>query len=120
VRRVIVESPFAGETPEEAERNLRYLRACMRDCLLRGESPYASHGLYTQPGVLNDAVPEERDHGIQAGFAWRAVADATIVYSDLGVSRGMVKGIQHADKLRAEGDDHEIEFRELGGEWEVG
>lgn len=47
MRLVIIESPFAGDVV----RNLRYLRACMRDCLRRGEAPYASHALYTQPGV---------------------------------------------------------------------
>ena len=36
---VIVESPFAGDT----ERNIRYARACLADCLRRGEAPFASH-----------------------------------------------------------------------------
>ncbi len=47
---VILESPYGG-TPEEVERNVKYARACLRDCLLRGEAPFASHLLYTQPGV---------------------------------------------------------------------
>jgi len=42
------------------EENLKYLRRCMVDCLKRGEAPYASHGLYTQEGVLDDTVSEER------------------------------------------------------------
>jgi hypothetical protein len=53
---VVVESPYAGNI----ERNLRYLRACMADCLRRGEAPFASHGLYTQPGVLRDELPKDR------------------------------------------------------------
>jgi hypothetical protein len=61
----------------------------MRDSLLRGEAPYASHGLYTQPGVLRDEVPEERELGIQAGFAWRERADLTVFYIDYGFSSGM-------------------------------
>jgi hypothetical protein len=56
---VVIESPYAGDV----ERNLRYVRACMRDCLLRGEAPYASHALYTQPDVLCDEIPEERQYG---------------------------------------------------------
>lgn len=92
MRRVIVETPYAGSI----EHNLRYLRACLNDSLRRGEAPYASHGLYTQPGVLRDEVPEERTAGIHAGFAWRDVADATIVYTDLGISKGMQYGIDHA------------------------
>lgn len=88
MKRVIVESPFAGDI----ERNLRYVRACMRDCLLRGEAPYASHALYTQPGVLRDDVPGERKHGIEAGFAWRQSAELSVFYTDCGWSRGMTQG----------------------------
>jgi hypothetical protein len=117
VRRVIIESPYAGDV----ERNLRYLRACLRDSLLRGEAPLASHGLYTQPGVLDDLDPEERALGIAAGFDWRDVADATVVYTDLGLSRGMRSGIEHAKRLRSlqmfETAPHVIEYRTLGGEW---
>lgn len=104
MRRVIIESPYAGDV----ETNKRYLQACMRDCLLRGEAPFASHGLYTQPGVLCDEVPIEREHGIQAGFAWREAAAATVVYIDLGISRGMKYGIEHAQKL-----GHDVEMRSL-------
>lgn len=105
MRRVIIESPYAGDV----EKNLRYLRACLRDSLKRGEAPFASHGLYTQPGVLDDDDPEERKHGIAAGFEWRSVADATVVYADLGVSPGVQEGIDHADGT--------IDVRYLGGGW---
>lgn len=104
MRLVIVESPYAGDI----EQNIQYGRACMRDCLLRGEAPFASHLLYTQEGVLDDAIPEERDYGINAGFSWRSVAEATVVYIDHGISRGMQKGIDHA---RAEGKP--VEYRQL-------
>jgi len=105
---VILESPYAGDI----DRNLRYLRACMRDCLSRCEAPFASHGLYTQPGVLRDEDPEERERGIQAGFVWRKLARKTVVYVDLGWSSGMLYGKQHAMSA-----GHEIEIRRLGGEW---
>lgn len=108
IKRVIVESPYAGDIPK----NLRYLRACIRDCLLRDEAPLASHAIYTQDGVLRDEVPEERMHGITAGFAWREVSDLTVVYTDLGTSKGMEYGIAHAKEL-----GHPIEYRRLGGEW---
>lgn len=87
---VIIESPYAGDV----EHNLAYLRAAIRDCLLRGEAPFASHGLYTQG--LDDTIPEERERGIQAGFAFRDVSDYTVVYTDLGVSPGMQLGIDHS------------------------
>lgn len=89
---VIVESPYAGDV----EANIKYARACIRDCLLHGEAPIASHLLYTQPGVLDDNVPSERQHGIDAGLAWGEVADATVVYTDRGISKGMTYGIANA------------------------
>lgn len=92
MKRVILESPYAGDI----ERNVAYARACLRDSLLRGEAPLASHLLYTQPGVLRDDEPDERQWGIDAGLAWGAAAEATVVYTDLGVSRGMAHGIAHA------------------------
>jgi hypothetical protein len=94
VRLVVVESPYAGDV----ERNLRYLRAAMADCLARGEAPFASHGLYTQPGVLDDTVPSERRLGMDAGFAWGERADAVVVYEDLGVTPGMLAGIARAEE----------------------
>lgn len=92
MRLVILESPYAGAV----ERNVAYARAAVRDSLLRGEAPIASHLLYTQPGVLDDAIPSERQHGIDAGLAWRARADASVVYVDLGISRGMQFGMDAA------------------------
>lgn len=109
MRLVIIESPFAGDV----ERNTRYARACVRDALQRGEAPIASHLLYTQPGILRDEIPEERRHGIDAGLAWRRVADGSVVYTDLGVSEGMKYGIAAARESGIE-----IEFRQLGEGWD--
>lgn len=107
-RLVILESPYAGDvTINEA-----YARAAMRDCLARGDAPAASHLLYTQPGVLDDGNPEERARGIDAGLAWGAVAEATVVYTDRGISRGMAAGIE-----RAEAEGRPVEWRTLGEEW---
>ena len=92
MRRVVLESPFSGDI----RANLAYARACLRDCLLRGESPVASHCLLTQEGVLNDADPIERAVGINAGHAWMHVCDAVVVYTDLGISEGMKAGINSA------------------------
>ncbi|CAN7597637.1 DUF7768 domain-containing protein [Bosea sp. LjRoot237] len=105
MRLVIVESPYAGDV----EANIAYARRCVRDSLLRGEAPIASHLLYTQPGVLDDDDPDERAHGISAGLAWRHVAQASVVYIDHGISNGMVYGIEAA---RSAGLP--VEFREIG------
>lgn len=93
MRLVIIESPFSGD---EA-RNRIYLQRCIRDCLDRGESPYASHQMLTD--ALRDSVPKERAHGIAAGFEWRKVAEATVVYEDYGESAGMRAGIVDAYRL---------------------
>ena len=86
---VIIESPYAGDV----RGNVKYARSCLADCLRRGEAPFASHLLYTQPGILDDEDPAERSWGIAAGFAWRVVADWTVVYQDRGISAGMKMGI---------------------------
>lgn len=101
---VIIESPYAGNV----ELNLAYAHAALRDSLLRGEAPFASHALYTQPGVLDDNIPSEREHGILAGFAFRHIAARTVVYADLGLSLGMQRGIMHADSIQ-----HPVEVRRL-------
>jgi hypothetical protein len=101
---VLIESPFAGDV----KKNIRYARACMRDALIRGEYPFVMHLLYTQDGILNDDIPSERNLGIEAGLAWGKFADKTIVYTDLGITPGMEKGIQ-----RAKEEGREIEFRQL-------
>lgn len=102
--RVIVESPFAGDI----DKNIAYARECMADCLKRGEAPFASHLLYTQDGILDDTIAEDRRLGIEAGFAWGSVADKVVVYQDLGISKGMQLGID-----RATSKGQSIEFRKL-------
>ena len=92
---VILESPYAGGV----EANVKYARECMKDCLLKGEAPFVSHLLYTQDGVLDDDVPDERELGIRAGWEWRRVAELTVVYTDLGISEGMKGGIEESKKL---------------------
>lgn len=57
MRRVILESPFAGNLWGRW-RNRGYARRCLRDSVLRGEAPLVSHLLYTQ--ALDDADPYER------------------------------------------------------------
>lgn len=95
MRRVIVESPFAGDI----EGNIAYARRALQDCLARGEAPLASHLLYTQPGVLRDEAPAERQLGINAGLAWHVVADAIVFYLDRGCSPGMAVAQANAHRL---------------------
>ena len=103
---VIIESPYAGDVP----RNEAYARRALADSLARGEAPFASHLLYTQPGVLDDKDLAERTQGIEAGLAWGERADLTAVYIDRGTSSGMAQGIQ-----RAVDAGRPIEYRSIGG-----
>ena len=111
MKRVILESPYAGDV----DRNVAYARACLRDSLLRGEAPIASHLLYTQPGVLRDEDRAERVRGIIAGLAWITDAESSVVYTDLGITEGMRYGVARA--IRAGVD---VDYRELGGDWQTG
>lgn len=105
-RLVAIESPYGGDVQE----NLRYLRACMRDCLSRRETPLAAHGLLTQPGVVDEDDREGQDLATEAGIVWAQYAHATIVYTDLGVNRCMKEAV-----ARAEHEGREVEYRQLAG-----
>lgn len=108
-RRVVVESPYAGTTPEEVQENVSYARRAVRDCLLRGEAPFASHLLYTQPGILDDGDSAQRGMGMAAGLSWTGAADAVVVYVDRGITKGMRAGISRAHSNRVP-----VEQRTLG------
>lgn len=94
MRLVILESPYAGDV----KKNIQYAKLCIRDSLMLGESPIASHLLYTQDGILNDDIPSDRQLGIDAGLAWIKVAEATVVYADLGITAGMKYGMAKAQE----------------------
>lgn len=106
MKHVILESPYAGKDSRERARNVAYARKCLRHSLLCGESPLASHLLYTQPGVLNDGDEADRHVGLEAGWAWYEKADLCVVYADYGISQGMVEGMNRASRYGVK-----IEFR---------
>ena len=99
---VIIESPYAGNV----EANKAYLKRCVLDSLSRGESPYASHGFFTQ--FLDDLKPDERTLGIEAGLAWSKVADYVAFYVDRGMSNGMNYAMEQHKKA-----GRRIEIRKL-------
>lgn len=107
MRLVIIESPYRGDNYKDLERNKLYLRACIRDCISRGESPYASHRMLTD--ALDDTDPHERATGIAAGLAWRSAMFNfeghmhrvfPIFYVDLGWSDGMTYARKQYDADR--------------------
>jgi len=96
-KRVIVETPYKARTKKGLRENIQFARDCARDCLVvYCEAPFLSHLLYTQAGILDDNNPQERQDGIDAGMAWGAAAEATVVYLDRGVSTGMLYGAKNA------------------------
>lgn len=99
---IIIESPFAGDFAK----NRKYANACLRDSLMRGEVPFASHVIYTE--ALDDTIPFERKVGIEAGLVIGAYASKTVVYTDLGISKGMKYGID-----RAIAENRPIEYRTI-------
>lgn len=103
---VIVESPFAVAV----QQNIFYARLAVRECLYFGEAAIASHLLYTQEGILDDDVPEERALGIAAGLEWRSVAHKAVFYVDRGWSSGML-----AAKAKYDEEGFPYEIRKLNG-----
>lgn len=102
MKRVVIESPYAGNY----DMNEAYAELAMHDCLVNyNETPYASHLLYTRRFVLRDHVPEDRKLGIQAGFFWRDVAEKSVFYQDLGITQGMIEGIEDCEK---KGNPYEV------------
>ncbi len=106
----VLETPYAGDV----EANVEYAQKCMHDMLLRREAPYASHLLYTQPNVLDDLIPEERDLGIQAGFAFKHLEGMhTVFYTDRGMSGGMQLALDYCKEfnmryeIRTLGENHD-------------
>jgi hypothetical protein len=89
---VVLESPYAGNIQE----NLAYARRALRDCIARGEAPFAPHLLYTQ--VLNDAEWDQRERGIMMNLSLIEKCDCVAVYQDRGISPGMELAIKHALK----------------------
>lgn len=103
---IVIESPYFNENPNIIKYNLAYANECMRDALYKNEAPYLSHLLYTR--ILDDNIPIERNFGIEAGFHWGKASEKTVVYTDLGISKGMMWGVENAIK-----NGKAVEYRTL-------
>jgi hypothetical protein len=106
---VIIESPYMGNVKS----NVAYAQKCMSDSLMRGESPFASHLLYTQ--VLDDTKDIERLTGMSRAFNWYRHADLMAVYIDKGISNGMKMGMEVAEKLGIEMVYRTLDKQQKGG-----
>ncbi len=106
MKKVVIESPYMGANLMEREKNRRYAIACMQDAISKDEAPYASHLLYTQ--FLNEDNEQDRQLGIEMGLLWGRSAEKVVIYTDLGISKGMQQGIKRAIEA-----GKEVEYRTL-------
>lgn len=143
----IIESPYAPFSKNhealaviELARNEAYLNACMADSFARGETPFASHGIYTRRNhgvkVLDDTIPEERKKGMKAGFdvahalhLYTVTTPANVAkfvrlfYTDRGWTEGMVDGMVDALKNSQTSERRSLDpkfwAREFDAEWSL-
>jgi hypothetical protein len=106
MNRVILQSPYATPDPIRMATNMRYARAAMLDSVGRGESPFMAHLLFSQ--VLDDMAVGQREQAFDLAFSWYASADSVAVYTDLGISEGMERGIGHAKSLGLKVDERTV------------
>ena len=93
MKRIFVCSPFAGDTRQNV---LVAQRLCLK-VVAAGHAPFAPHLLY--PGFMNDAVPAHREAGIACGLAYLETCDEVWSYIGGGISSGMRREIELAEKL---------------------
>lgn len=102
---VIIESPYKGK---DINSNIAYARAAVKDSINRDELPFASHLIYTQVGILDDNIIEERNKGINLNLEMIRRADLIAAYVDHGLSHGMIAALHYAQAQNVK-----IEFRKL-------
>lgn len=66
-----------------------------------------AHLLFTQ--VLDDMAVGQRGQAFDLAFAWYAASDLMAVYTDLGISSGMERGISHAESVGLKVEERRLE-----------
>ena len=89
---VYIASPYAGDV----ETNVAFAKAACRYAMEQGCTPVAVHLLY--PQILNDAVPAEREAGIQMGLRVLEACDELWLCGDR-MSHGMQAEQAAAERL---------------------
>jgi len=79
---IYVASPYAGDI----EKNVEYAKQACRAVMESGHAFFAPHLLY--PAVLDDAIPEERQAGIEMGLTLLYRCDEVWAFGP-HISRGM-------------------------------
>lgn len=99
---VIIEIPSRGDLSAHSV----YMELAIKDSILRGESPFCINKLVAN--VLDDSNPDHRSLMLKVKESWAMLAKKTVVYTDEGISEGMLEGITDAAAR-----NREIEFRKL-------
>ena len=84
---VAIESPWAGL--DAGTKAKRYLRNCIRDSLVRGEIPWASHAMLAWTEALYEMEEEQREEGMEVNKQMIQKVDLVAFYVDFGMSKGM-------------------------------
>ena len=90
---IYVAFPYAGDV----EKNVEYAKQACRTVMESGHAFFAPHLLY--PSILDDAVPEERQAGIEMGLTLLHRCDELWAFGPV-VSSGMQAEIAEAERLR--------------------
>lgn len=98
--RVYICSPYWAKDGVELDRNIEYAQALTKQALNAGLAPITPHLYMTQ--CLDDKKPQERAKGIAAGIALLKTCDVVIVGMKYGISEGMSREIQTAERLGIE------------------
>lgn len=93
MKRVFICSPYAGDVQD----HIAIAEHLCWEAIVRGCAPFAPHLLYTR--FLDDNSPSEREKGIACGLAFLEACDEVWVYTSEGVSDGMWREIEHAQRL---------------------
>lgn len=102
IKCVTILTPYAGDI----ELHKMYTMLCCKDSIARGEAPFASHLIY--PILLEVYSIQARQQRIACGFSWLAKSDIVAIYTDLGLSIGMLQSKAHAKKLNIKTEDRSI------------
>lgn len=100
MRKVYICSPYRAESGTELDRNIDYAQTLTKQALEAGLAPITPHLYMTQ--CLDDKNAGERAAGLAAGLALLKGCDFVIAGIKYGISEGMSREIQTADKLGIE------------------
>lgn len=88
----VVISPWRTNSEHTVEEHREFLRKIMHTLHTAGFAPYAPHAEILL-GALDDNVAEEREAGICHGLAIGRMLDYAFIFTEMGLSDGMIEEI---------------------------